>query len=90
MKIVNDISREISVKKIRLHIKTKSKFRDNLGHKEHNTHYLHSHSLFVNLPKILKPFPNHHLHTSTSSHMHTDKCDKKEEICIGSNLSAVE
>jgi len=80
----------MSVKQIRLHIKPKRKFHNNLGHKEHSAHSPHPHNLFANISQILKLFPHHHLHTSTANHTQSDKCDKREEICIGSNISAVE
>jgi hypothetical protein len=58
MKIFNDNSRPTLVKQTPLHIKTKRKIPDNLGHKEHSTHSPHLHSLFVNLPQICTLHPH--------------------------------
>jgi hypothetical protein len=53
--IINDNSVQMSVKQIPLYIKTKCKFHDNLGHKEHSTHSPYPHVLFLNLSQILTP-----------------------------------
>jgi hypothetical protein len=53
--IINDSSTQISVKRIRLYIKTKRKIHDNVGLKKHSNISLQPHSLFVKLPQILTP-----------------------------------
>jgi hypothetical protein len=42
----------MSVKRVRLYIKEKCKIYDNLGGKEHSTHFPHLHSVFAKLPQI--------------------------------------
>jgi hypothetical protein len=51
--LINGNLVQISVKRIRLYIKTKRKIHCNLGHKDHCTHSSHHHTLFVNLPHTL-------------------------------------
>jgi len=49
---VNDTWRQMSLEQIRLY-KAKSKIHDNLSQKEHNTHFPHPHTLYVNFPQTL-------------------------------------
>jgi len=38
-------------------MKAKRKIHNNLGHKEHSTHFPHPHNLFVNILQIFTPHP---------------------------------
>jgi hypothetical protein len=56
--IINDNWRQMSVKRIRLYIKSKRKNYD-VGHKDQSTRSLQPHSLYVNIQQILtQPLPH--------------------------------
>ena len=60
---------------------------------EHSTHSPHSHSIFVNLPKILTPPPppNHrNIYSSTSNNTRAESFDKSDVSWIGNNTSAIQ
>jgi hypothetical protein len=78
----------MSVKRIRLYIKTKRKIHDYLGLKEHSNHSPQPHSLFLNLSQILTPPSPKHL-TSISNNTHTDACEKWDVICVAVNIFSV-
>jgi hypothetical protein len=77
------------VKRIRLYIKSKRKIHDNVGHKQHSTRSLQTHSLFLNLPQILTlPSPP----TATLPHRSTRALadvKKRDVNCNASNISAI-
>ena len=75
--INNDNWRQMSVKRIRLHIKAKRKIHDNLGHKEHSTHSPHPHSIFFTIPHIITPPIKKEPNIYKPSHTHTDIWNKK-------------
>jgi hypothetical protein len=81
-KIINDNKRQMSVKRIGLYIKYKSKIPNNIGHIEHSTRSLQPKSLFENLyTNFITPFsPN----CRTSKIRHTPMADvKKRDVnCI--------
>jgi len=72
------------VKRIRLY-KAKRKIRDNLSHKEHSTHFPHPHSLFVNLPQMLRQPPPPFTNKQPLTHE-----KRKESNLYVSNISAVQ
>jgi len=82
------------VKQIGLYIKAKRKIHDNLSHKEHRTHFPHPHSLFVNLPQMLRPTTPHHTHQTTALlHQATRSLThvkRRERNLYVSNISAVQ
>jgi len=57
----------MSVKQIRLYM-AKRKIHDILSHKEHNTHFPHPHSLFVNLPQTLTLIKPQHFNIKPHAH----------------------
>ena len=83
--IINDNSRHMSVKRIRLHIKAKRKFHYNLVHKEESTRSLQSQSLFVNRSQILTTRS-----PPTATFLHRADVKKTDLNCIASNISAVQ
>ena len=89
--IINDNSRQMSLKGFRLYIKAKRKIHDNVGHKQHSTRSLQPHSLFVNLPQILTPPPPSPttailLHPATRAMADVKKRDVN---CIENNISEI-
>jgi hypothetical protein len=85
---VNKTWIQMSVKQIRLYIKAKRKTHDNHSHKEHSTHFPHSHTLFVNLPQMLTltKLP----HSNIEPHAHWRMWKEENVIRITSNISVVQ
>ena len=86
---VNKTWRQMSVKQIRIYIKAKRKIHDNLSHKEHSIHFPHSHSLFVNLPQMLRQPPPPTPPPFTNKQPLTHEKRKESNLYV-SNISAVQ
>ena len=72
--VISYTSRQMSVKRVRLHIKVNPKIYDNLGHRETSTRSSQPHNLFVRLPGVLTlplPLPKpSHFYIEPHTHWH--------------------